>query len=43
MNHKLMNDINVHNMQYNKEGLFKVLTGQLGQVGGSGGGGIVGV
>ena len=38
-----MNDINVHNMKYNKEGLIKVLTGQLGQVGGSGGGGLVGV
>ena len=30
-------------MQYNKEDLIKVLTGQLGQVGGSGGGGLVGV
>ena len=30
-------------MQYNKEDLIKVLTGQLGQVGGSGGGGVVGV
>ena len=36
-----MNDINVHNIKYNKEGLIKVLTGQLGQVGGSGGGGVV--
>ena len=38
-----MNDINVHNIKYNKEGLIKVLTGQLGQVGGSGEGGAVGV
>ena len=36
-----MNDINVHNMQYNKEGLMKLQAGQLGQVGGSGGKGVV--
>ena len=38
-----MSDINVHNMKYNKKGLIKVLTAQLGQVGGSGGGGLIGV
>ena len=38
-----MNDINLYNMQYNKEGLIKVQAGQLGQVEGSGGRGIVGV
>ena len=38
-----MNDINVHNMQYNKEGLMKLQAGQLGQVGGSGEGGVLGV
>ena len=36
-----MNDINVHNIQYNKEGLIKAQAGQLGQVEGSGGNGVV--